>query len=492
MEDEILRINSLLEQLSLISSQSDEMSGEWTSIIKRLSRSTPDEQQVKPQQPAAANNADGSSESWAKLQVSDDVIGTMDYDSYSIKIYGHAKNKDIATKNEDKKYYFEPIGQLNHRSAQSAFNNITKKAEMTFNVNMWSDAVRSKAHRFLSKKLKLDPVNKNLVRVLPLEKVMITSPIILPNIELVQDWFQYKGDRFLTFKYVCDKIIHCDNLAQQMKSNPTQFILKMQFSLSSQKSQTKETKINIESALHGDMMNTLDQKFKDSNEVLLGAAEKKRLIQEMSTNIIISTIDDTDAVPTTDSQKYIYSMLEKLLEFSSASIKKGDEKAWENVLWDNDNYRPDKSTKSLNDLYKKLNTEDQEKLVSTYTNAYKLDGEGSGKSSGIVGKVVGVEARVKLAGDFSRAGTESKDNLEKLFYESKDHVEWDGTKFVPKEMELSRINLAKLRDRQAFQDVNVKVSYTTSMLHIDVEMDLSYDPNTSSQLFELENKVKGI
>ena len=122
----------------------------------------------------------------------------MDYDTYTVKIYDHASNKKMDVKTEDKKYYFEPIGQLNHLSAQSAFNNISKKPEMTFNVNMWSDTVRNAVHKFISDDLKLGPVNINLVRVLPLDRVMIYNEIgSSPNVEIEQNWIDYKSDKFL-------------------------------------------------------------------------------------------------------------------------------------------------------------------------------------------------------------------------------------------------------------------------------------------------------
>ena len=54
--------------------------------------------------------------------------------------------------------------------------------------------------------------------------------------------------------------------------------------------------------------------------------------------------------------------------------------------------------------------------------------------------------------------------LNKFYEESKDHVQWDGEKFVPKPMQLSRINLAKFRDTQSFQDKKVTVRYTTAVL----------------------------
>ena len=47
-----------------------------------------------------------------------------------------------------------------------------------------------------------------------------------------------------------------------------------------------------------------------------------------------------------------------------------------------------------------------------------------------------------------------KEDVEKLLHESKNYVEWDGEKFVPKQMQLSRINLCKFRDPQSFVPEN--------------------------------------
>ena len=139
---------------------------------------------------------------------------------------------------------------------------------------MWNDTVRNAVHRFISDDLKLGPVNINLVRVLPLDRVMMYSEVGSQNFEIEQNWIDYKSDKFLKFKYVCDKMKHCNDLALQMKTNPEQFKLKMRFSLSSQKSQAKETKISVENILQGEMMNQMEQQFK-GKEVVLIAAEGK-------------------------------------------------------------------------------------------------------------------------------------------------------------------------------------------------------------------------
>ena len=40
--------------------------------------------------------------------------------------------------------------------------------------------------------------------------------------------------------------------------------------------------------------------------------------------------------------------------------------------------------------------------------------------------------------EFPRHGSTSKEDLEKFYQESKDHVEWDGEKFVPKPLQLGK------------------------------------------------------
>jgi len=431
------------------------------------------------------NHTDTTSTSWAKLEISDRVIGYMDYDTYTVKIFDHALNKDVNMKNEKKKYYFEPIGQLNHLSAESSYNNVSKKYEMTFNVNMWDDAVRDAVYKFISEDMELGPVNKNFVRVLPLDNVAMMYNEIgpaSPHFEINQNWIDYKSDKYLTFKFICDRMKPCNDLAMQMKSNPKQFPLKMRFSVSSQNSQTRDTKINIESILHGDMMNKLDQIYKKNNTekelVLLTAEGKKQLMKESSENIIIQTIDDGTEVPSQKSKNEIYNKLEKMLEFSRTTIQKGDEGAWENVFWNEDNYRPDKSARTLSDIHKTLDQENKNKLESAVTSRNKIDVE-----AGVNAWAVGAHA--KFGKESSGGGSSNQENIAKLLNDAKDRVEWDGEKFVPKEMTLYSFNIAKLTDKKAFTDTNIRVSYRTSMLSIDVRYDSSLDPSTSSELFKL-------
>ncbi len=127
-------------------------------------------------------------------------------------------------------------------------------------------------------------------------------------------------------------MVHCDDLAAHMKANPEQFKLKMRFSLMSQKSQTKETKIGVESIINGEMMNKMDQQFKGKEIILLTDEGKKQLLNESSENIIIQTIDDSEVL-SRNSETEIYRRLENMIQFSRTTIQKGGDKAWESNVF---------------------------------------------------------------------------------------------------------------------------------------------------------------
>ncbi len=95
----------------------------------------------------------------------------------------------------------------------------------------------------------------------------------------------------------------------------------------------------------------------------------------------------------------------------------------------------------------------------------------------------------KLSADFSREGFETKESLEQFLEEARDRVEWDGVRFVPKQMDLYAINMAWLKNTQGFKETNIKISYMNALLIIDVRHDSSFDPKTSSELHELHSKV---
>lgn len=82
---------------------------------------------------AAVTSQDSSSpSSWAKLQISPDTLGSMEFMQFAIDVYEHADNHKPTTPKDRCKYYFAPISLLDHTSAVSFLNSVTNQAEMRF------------------------------------------------------------------------------------------------------------------------------------------------------------------------------------------------------------------------------------------------------------------------------------------------------------------------------------------------------------------------
>ncbi|XP_046645618.1 uncharacterized protein LOC124336056 isoform X4 [Daphnia pulicaria] len=530
-----------------------------------------------------SDNPGGSS--WAKLQISPDTLSSMEYGNFLVEIYEHANNHKATTTAGEKKYFYSPIALLDNKSAVSRLNRVTKQSEMRFRVEMWNDKIQNEVVKHLNEIIGHE-IKSNKVRVIPLEKVILTSNTPTTDYSLSPVWTNYDKSKTLRLSLSCFEQKICDELASEMRSDPEQFDhFKLLYSLSSQTSQTKQTTISIDSVTSGQMVSTLLQKFKNKKEIFLTANDEKKMLTETATNIRMDTFDDSE-VGSPDTESQILNILKDLLVTSRTTIKDQSDKMWDSVFWNEDNYRPDKTTKSLNEIIKKLDTETQTKLADMFqeaekqsvlidkfsssnkeeesigeeqirreneskdanekeirrsqatdqeqssrnqtrddeSNTNKDKTEVSGGGWGIkFGVKVGVEKnnthnakkeneksehaktnsdeynrnlenkerihhnfdlsswadvdRIssvisrKMANDSdgSRRVEISKEEIAKLLQESRNHVQWDGENFVPKPMQLSRINLAKFRDSQSFQDRNVRVRYTTAELSAPIK-----------------------
>jgi hypothetical protein len=84
-----------------------------------------------------------------------------------------------------------------------------------------------------------------------------------------------------------------------------------------------------------------------------------------------------------------------------------------------------------------------------------------------------------------------KEDVEKLLEESQNHIQWDGEKFVPKPMQLSKINLDKFRDSQTFQDRNVRVRYTNAELSAPIKIMEHAELTVTDEWNNLKEELKG-
>jgi hypothetical protein len=94
--------------------------------------------------------------------------------------------------------------------------------------------------------------------------------------------------------------------------------------------------------------------------------------------------------------------------------------------------------------------------------------------------------------DSSRRNEILKEDVAKLLQESRDHVLWDGEKFVPKPIKLARINLAKYRgSHQSFQDRNVLLRYSNAELSAPIKFLEHAEFNVVNEWENIKDELKG-
>jgi hypothetical protein len=442
-----------------------------------------------------------------------------------------------------------------------------------------------------------------------LEKVILASKIPTTDYSLSPVWTNYDKSKTLRLSLSCFEKKICDELANEMRSDPEQFDhLKLLYSLSSQTSQTKQTTISIDSVTSGQLVSNLLQKFGDKKEIYLTANDEKKMLTETATKIRMDTFDDSE-VGSPDAEITIYSFLKDLLGVSKMTIKDQSDKMWDSVFWNDENYRPDKTTKTLNEIVKKLDKETQTKLADMFQKAERQSGITETSTSSIKDKETKGEVQIRIENqskdanekeikiaqatdreqsirnqirddksntnkvdtdvsgggwgfnvdskvaidnshthiteqetdktDKSRNNSEeyvrnfenkeriqhnydskswadvdrisstisgkmakdsdrsrrveiSKEEMAKLLQESRNHVQWDGEKFVPKPMQLSRINLSKFRDSQSFQDRKVSVRYTTAELSAPIKFLEHAELTVTDEWNNLKDELKGL
>ena len=221
------------------------------------------------------SNSPGVSSSWAKLQISPHTLSSVEYGNFLIEIYEHVNNHETTTTASQKKYFYFLLALLDHKSAESSHNNVTRQSEMRFRVEMWSDKVKNEILKHLNEIVGHE-IKSNQVRVILLEKVILTSNVPTEDYSLSPVWTNYDKSKILRLSLTCFDRKVCDQLANEMRSNPKQFDhLKLLYSLSSQSSQTKQTTINIKSITSGSMVSKLLQKFRNKKEIFLTANDEK-------------------------------------------------------------------------------------------------------------------------------------------------------------------------------------------------------------------------
>jgi hypothetical protein len=190
---------------------------------------------------------------------------------------------------------------------------------MRFRIEMWNDKVQKQVVKYLSEIVGHE-IKSNKVRVIPLEKIILTSNKPIVDYWLSPKWTKYDQSKTLRLSLTCYDQTFCDEMASEMRSVPEHFDhFELFYSLSLEASHIKQATINVDSVTSGQMVTRLLQKFGDQNEVFLSANDERKMLTEMASKIQMDTFDDSE-VGSPDAEIIIYSFLKDLLVMSRTTI----------------------------------------------------------------------------------------------------------------------------------------------------------------------------
>jgi hypothetical protein len=138
------------------------------------------------------------------------------------------------------------------------------------------------------------------------------------------------------------------------------------------------------------MVTRLLQKFGDQNEVFLSANDERKMLTEMANKIQMDTFADSE-VGSPDAEIIIYSFLKDLLVTSRTTIKKQSDEMWDSVFWNEDNYRPDRTTRILNEIVNKLGTKTRKNLADMFPKVVKQTEKSTSSNKGVEKRRVAIQ-----------------------------------------------------------------------------------------------------
>jgi len=155
----------------------------------------------------------------------------------------------------------------------------------------------------------------------------------------------------------------------------------------------------------------------------------------------------------------IYSILEKMMVSAKETIE-GDGKKWDFVFWSDENSRPDRVAQIINESFEKSDQVTQKKLMGEFDKVRK----GSINLSAL-------KIPLEFGGESStHSNLREAQELIKDYFENRNKVEWNGNKFIPKSMSLSKINLSKIRSSDGYNELKTKVTYSMAILTMTINV----------------------
>jgi len=355
---------------------------------------------------------------------------------------------------------------------------------VSYDVQLWNERLQSAAMDRL--KLMQIVVAPEQVQPLPFYQIRMiwnNAQRQLQKANLSSTWENnLKQQSIRQFLIFTDDKATCDLISTTLQTQPDFFIssVALQYSLSAASTASKILNVKVDHFINSQMMASLKNMDVQSPERYLTSDDANKLTMQIMDNIVASQVIDGEYVPDTD-QLALKDIVNNALQMQNSDVANFSQIVWGSVYWDPVYARPDKITSYLNKVLK-INSGNH---TVTKSNTYTDKGDG-GIDLGIKDIHFGAH------GSGEKTGSASYGEMESWFREHNYDVEIQGEMFVPKSLNLKKMNMGVLNRQETIYTKSVQLHHVDAPGQLAVTVGSEQSIGESEDIKQLRREMKEI
>ncbi|XP_055328913.1 uncharacterized protein LOC129581725 [Paramacrobiotus metropolitanus] len=494
---------------------------------------------AQPSQLVVVPNAEGETSAvlgWDNLEIDGTFLMKLPYHNSLITVF--QKNLTLHGKTVVQ-YVYTPLLLLQPETARIQTHPGTGAHMVTFEILLRDLRVEKYIRDQLKTDMNVD-VGLGSVVPVPIRNIRLKSLEPSPLYTVDTAWRNNASSRrTVTFRLFCTEAANCETVRKCITEEPDWLVdnLVVQCDVQSQKSVRRTINVTAEHVRTTGLISKLEQQFPGRDVIYMKSDDAKQLALDIKTNIVASEITDGEFV-STDASLSLMPLVDSVLSLENVDTKQFSSEMWSSTFWHDDNARPDKIARTLNEVYDKsdsqtkalmrnelaeasksfdknnasneahftLSQKDSEKTtydkeddsaskwnfsaeakILKFGGKTSMGGESShqeklgtshSKDADFGGSLRTANAHAEEhSKDASKSSRNEDDRLNNLLKEAKDVAHWEGERFVPKPMNLSRLNMAKLKSSNTLQTAQIQITRTTNILESNINVPDAANPS---------------
>jgi len=430
---------------------------------------------------AATNDSKSSDQSalmniW-NYQIERKVKTSIKYKEQDLAVWEEVEVSGNTTAN--RRYYVTPPAILIPSTAICQHIAITNAYEVVYDIQLWEKDLPSAVAASL-KELSL-AIREDQIHPLPFyqARVIWNNPEEqLQQLKLSAAWINnLKQQQVYNFRVAAENNASCQLLAETIRKTPNQFVesIQLQFTVSAAKIDSKAVDVRSEHIAGSQLAASLKSMPNAAGaDRYLKSDDYNRMLWQISNQVLASEVTSGDYVDA-DDELSLKAVIAQMFDTQKQNTAQFDDKMWNSVFWDPLNERPDQITNELN-KYIKFNQTDHRAYLSKSDQA-----SSNWKVNAALNKGFNFTAGIE-SGHQSQSGL-GTDDISHLLESYDIESQVQGDKFVPKQLDLTRLNVNDLsrKDLMTTKRVRVRQVEIAGVLQVGIG-------NFSSTAAEEENR----